>query len=574
MSNVTQDQALIKLITGRQQKLESDKTNFNDRMQDVADYVCPHRDDIRGTLQKGEKKGTKIFDGTAVGAAVLATDGIHGYHVSPAFPWFKYQMNRKQVNTIPAVREWLDEIEFNMYMVLNRSNFYSEMWSYIYDGLTIGSPPIYPEEDIAEERIIFESVHPGEIFISDNKYGEVDVLHRKRKLTTRKMVQMFGEENCTPAVKQSYKDQPFQEYEIIHAVFPREEYDGRMQDAGNKRWASIWLMTAGNHICRISGFDRFPYHIWRYMRSGKEVYAWTPSLLAMADIKGLNLLNKSLLGAAQLAIDPAYNVPAYLMGKVELKPRGINYMRDGTTDKITPINTSGSFPIGIDREQSKQQAIKERFHVDTFLMLANLEGKGQRTAYEVSELMAEKAAVLGAELGPLNTQLDQILDHVYSIELEAGRMPPPPDILYEMAAQDPHLRFDPVYMGPLAQAQRERFSKDGIRKFFTEIAPLVQVQISTGQPPEILDNFDMDEAGRYLADSNRVPASMIRTKEMVASIRQGRIQAMQEEKQAAGAMQMIEGMKTATEADKNTGGKLGQNVIDMMRTAGGSNAAA
>ena len=567
-----QDQSLIKLITSRQSKLETDKTNFNDRLQDVADFVCPHRDDIRGVLLNGEKKGTKIYDGTAVSAAVLATDGIHGYHVSPAFPWFKYQMNRKQVNTIPAVREWLDEIEFNMYMALNRSNFYSEMWSYIYDGLTIGSPPLYAEEDLAEGRIIFESVHPGEIFISDNKYGEVDVLHRKRKLTARKLVQMFGEENCPPVIKTSYKDQPFQEYEVIHAVFPREEYNDRLKDGKNKRFASCWLLTAGNHICRVSGFDSFPYHVWRYMRSGKEVYAWTPALLAMADIKGLNLLSKTLLGAAQLHVDPAYNVPSYLQGKVQLKPRGLNYFREGTTDKITPVNSGGQFPVGIDREQAKQASIKERFHVDTFLMLANMDG-GQRTAYEVSEMMAEKAAVLGAELGPLNTELDHILDRIYSIELAAGRMPQPPDILYEMADQDQHLRFDPVYMGPLAQAQRERFSKDGIRKFFTEIAPLIQIQMQATGGAELLDNFDLDEAGRYLADSNRLPAAVIRSKEDVGTLRQGRMEAMQQERQAQSAMQMIEGLKGATEADKNTGGKLGQGVIDMMDQGGGSYAA-
>jgi len=571
---VTQDQALIKLVTGRQNKLENDKTNYNDRMQDVADYVCPHRDDIRGNLQKGTAKGTKIYDGTAVGAAVLATDGIHGYHVSPAFPWFKYVMNRKQVNAIPAVREWLDEDEFNMYMALNRSNFYAEMWAYIYDGFTIGTAAMYAEEDLAEGRIIYEAVHPGEVYVAENKYGEIDVLHRKRKLAARQLIQMFGKENCTEVIKQAGETQPFQEFETIHAVFPREEYDNRMQDAQNKRFASIWLLTAGNHICRVSGFDSFPYHVWRYMTTGKDVYGISPAHLAMADIKGINLIDKCDLGARQLAIDPAYNVPSYLEGKVQLKPRGLNYFREGTTDKITPVNVPADFPANDSLMDRKQRSIRERFHVDTFLMLASLEGRGQRTAYEVSELMAEKAAVLGAELGPLNTEIDHILDRTHDIETAAGRTPTPPDILYELASQDPHLRFDPVYMGPLAQAQRERFQKDGIRKFFTEIAPLVEVQASTGQPPEVIDNFDLDEAGRYLADSNRVPASMIRSKAEVAALRQGRMQAMMEEKQAAQAQQMVEGMKTATEADKNTGGKLGQGVIDMIRQQGGQYAAA
>jgi len=571
---VTQDDKLKTLVTSRQSKLESDKTTFNDRMQEVADFVSPHRDDIRGNLQPGQKKGTKIFDGTAVGAAVLATDGIHGYHVSPAFAWFKYQMNRQQVNTIPEVRTWLDEIEFNMYMTLNRSNFYNEMWGYIYDGFTLGTAAMYAEEDIAQERVVFEAVHPGEIFIAENRYGEVDVLHRKRKVSAKKMVEMFGKENVTEAIRIAYERNPFTEFEIIHAVFPREEYDSRLKDAKNKPYASVWYLPAGGVILAVGGFDVFPYHVWRYLKTGKEPYGVSPAILAMSDIKGINLMSKTLLGAAQLAVDPAYNVPSYLLGKTQLKPRGLNYM-ENPTDRITPVNTGEKFPIGVDREQAKQKAIRERFHVDTFLMLSQMDG-GQRTAYEVSEMMAEKAAVLGAELGSFNTALDSILDSVYAIETNQSvqRMPPVPDILLEMADKDKALRFDPIYMGPLAQAQRERFSKDGIRKFIGEIAPLVNLQMAAGSPPEVLDNFDLDEAGRILADSNRVPAAIIRPKDAVDKIREGRMQAMQAATQKENAMGALQGLKTATEADKNTGGQLSQALGNAMNQGGGVASAA
>ena len=559
------NESLVKLILGRQAKLESEKTLFNDRFQEVADYVCPHLEDIRGILPPGTKKGTKIFDGTAQSAAVLAADGIHGYHVSPAFPWFKYMMNRKKANSIPEVREWLQEIEFNMYVALNRSNFYSEMWVYVYDGFTIGTVPIYPEEDLAESRIIFETVHPGEMFIAENKFGEIDILHRKRKRTVRQLVQMFGKDKCPAVIQNMYDTKPFQQFDIIHAVFPREEYDSRLKDAKNKKFASVWLLTVGNHICRVSGFDTFPYHVWRYMRTGKEAYGISPAMLAMANIKGVNLIDKTMYGAAQLAVDPAYNVPAYLQGKVQLKPRGLNYVNNHQ-DKIVPINTGSNFPIGIEWEQAKQRAIKESFHVDTFLMLANMEGRGQRTAYEVSELMAEKAAILGAELGPLNTQLDQILDHVYNIELAAGRMPQPPGVLYEMAENDPYLRFDPVYMGPLAQAQRERFRKDSIHKFLLDISPLA------GLKPEVLDNLDSDGTFRILAESDGVPEEMLKDKDDVLAVRKSRLEAMQQETQAQNIQNTIEGAKTATEADKKTGGKLSDMMSQMM--GGGENAQA
>lgn len=554
----TQDQSLIKLVMGRQTKLESDKSSFNDRLQDVADYVCPHRDDIRGTQTMGERQGRKIYDGTAVSAAVLAADGIHGYHVSPAFPWFKYMMNRKEVNKIPQVKDWLQEIEFNMYMALNRSNFYAEMWSYIYDGFTLGTAPIYLEEDIAQGRIVFESVHPGEVYIAENRYGEVDILHRKRKIAARKIVQMFGLENCTDPVKQAAENNPFQEFEIIHAIFPREEYDDRKMDGRNKPFASVWILTGGNHVCRVSGMDRFGYMVWRYMKTGKSPYGVSPAHLAMTDIIGLNHIGKTLAGAAQLAVDPAYNVPSYLEGKVQLKPRGLNYFNDAA-DRITPVNTGGSFPIGIDREQAKQMAIKERFHVDKFLLLSQLAGQGERTAYEVAELMGEKAAILGAELGPLNSELDSILDRVYDIETAAGRMPAPPDILLEMADKDPNLRFDPVYMGPLAQVQREKFNKSGLSKFLVEISPVIQIS------PEVLDNFDADEIGLEYAEVNNLPARLIRDKDARDQIRKGRQEAAAQQAELEAVAAAAPAVKQIASADKDTGGRL-------MQAMGGMNA--
>jgi len=433
------------------------------------------------------------------------------------------------------------------------------MWSYIYDGFTLGTAPIYPEEDIVTGRIIFESVHPGEAFIAENKYGEIDILHRKRKIAARKLVQMFGKENCPDPVKQAYENSPFHEFEVIHAVFPREEFDSRKMDGKNKRFASVWILSGGQHLLRESGMDQFGYQVWRYLRTGKDPYGVSPAHLAMADIKGLNLMSKTLLGAAQLAVDPAYNVPSYLEGKVQLKPRGLNYYKEGSGDYITPVNTGSNFPVGIDREQAKQRSIKERFHVDTFLMLANLEGRGQRTAYEVSQMMSEKAAVLGAELGPLNTELDHILDRVYDIETAAGRMPQPPDMLLEMADKDPHLRFDPVYMGPLAQAQRERFTKDGLSKFIMDLGPLAQAA------PDVLDNFDTDEMALEYAEIDNIPGHLIRGKGKRDAIRQGRMQAQQAATMKDSLEQVAPAVKDLAAADKDTGGALSGMMGGMAR---------
>jgi hypothetical protein len=141
-------------------------------------------------------------------------------------------------------------------------------------------------------------------------------------------------------------------------------------------------------------------------------------------------------------------------------------------------------------------------------------------------------------------------------------MPPPPDILLELASQDPALRFDPVYMGPLAQAQRERFAKDGIRKFIMEIAPLIQVK------EDILDNFDLDDLSRTLAETNGVPQSIIVDIAKRDAIRKGRMEAMEQQSQMEALAQGTDALQKVAKADKDTGGGIQAGLAGLMGGAG------
>ena len=106
-----------------------------------------------------------------------------------------------------------------------------------------------------------------------------------------------------------------------------------------------------------------------------------------------------------------------------------------------------------------------------------------------------------------------------------------------------------------------------------ELQGLVNLQMAAGQAAEVLDNFDLDEASRILADSNRVPAKMIRVQEAIDAVRQGREAAMQQQNQQQQAMTAVQGLKTVSEADKNTGGKISATLSDVL-SGGGVNAAA
>ncbi len=558
-----EDKDLKKLITTRQKKLENLRDYMTDVWSNVSQYVNIGLGDMTNdtltTPQTVSALGKKAFNGTAISAAVLATDGIHGYHVSPAFPWFSYMMSRNELNKVTEIKEWLQAEEAEVYSALNNSNFYAEMWPFIFNGFTVGTAVLYGEYDFKEGKLVFECVHPREIYIAENKFGEVDVLHRKYRRTARQLVQKFGKDKLPPEVVRGYETDPFQDYEIIHAVFPREEYDDRKQDAKNKKYASVWYLTGKGKIIGESGFDIFPYKAWRYMRFSNYAYGISPAILSMCDIRGANIVSKTNLGARQMAVDPPLNVPSDLVGKVQWKPRGINPY-DKENMFIRPALPNVSIQAGDDQEDRLEKAIKERFHVDTFLMLAQLEGRGQRTAYEVSEMMGEKAAILGAELAPLNVQMDSILDLVYFLKAglnpeNDGSITPRPDILYELAVEGDS--FSPIYLGPLAQAQRRLYKTQGFAAALEAAQPILAAFPDSGMV------VDGPEALRVILESFNFPQSAIKDKNTVQAEKEARDAAVAAQQQKVDALDTVGGVKTAAEADKASGGTLGQMLQKM-----------
>ena len=543
-------ESLKKLVIGRQKALESKRNLWEIIWQEVADFVIPVREDIMGTLQAGTKQGSRIYDGTAVGAAQLYADGVHSHSFSRVSPWFSLQLADTKINEIKEVKEWLQEIAARLYTSLAMSNFYDSSWMFIYDGGTIGIATMYNEEDKSSGKQVFETVHPGEVYIEENYLGIVDTLHRKRKLTSRQAVEKFGESNVPESTKSLYKQDPFKEEEWVHCVYPREDYDDRSALNTKKKFASVWYHVGSGHIAQESGYDEFPYAVWRFMKSGNSAYARSPAILALSDIKKANLIAKTMLGAAQMAVDPPLNIPSEMRDKLQIKPRGFNYYGQDHNRIISPINTGINYPVGTDREERVQAIIEQHFKTNYFLMLTQSERA--KTATEALEIKGELAAVLGPMVGRLNTEgSDKFIDMVFQSEFRAGRLPKPPDILLEMGGQPIQI----VYLGPLAQAQKRLFMTQGIRSALEVVAPIFEIS------PTSMDNINFDETVKDLLAGSGFPAKNMNDDTEIEEIRT--LRAKQQQAEAMKQM-MIEGakpMKDIVEADVASGGKLSKALV-------------
>jgi hypothetical protein len=78
--------------------------------------------------------------------------------------------------------------------------------------------------------------------------------------------------------------------------------------------------------------------------------------------------------------------------------------------------------------------------------------------------------------------------------------------------------------------------------------------------PEVLDTIDFDEIVNQYSEKLGVPASIMRSKEMIAAIRESKANAQLAAQQQQEAAEMIQGAKVLSETEVRPDNVLGQMV--------------
>ena len=559
------DAVIVKTLTQYYEYLATIRRDFEDLWDDVITYLAYDRYNYKQDQQKGKKANTQVYDGTPVSAWNLLVNGLHGNTISQGSPWFglgipitvrtkRVSVMRKydgmRLDEIPEVKIWLEDKQDVMYSAFQRSNFYGEANGLIRDATSIGTATFHPREIISQNKINFDNIHPGQIYIAENCYGAVDTVFRKFRLAAKIAAQKFDEEKFSPAMTQALKNAPYQEFDFIHAIFPRSDQemyidiDGQMKPkrgSNNMPWVSYYI-ECGNkeNILLKEGFRYNPLIVWRWSKNSDEWYGRSPAMDAIVDIMKLNVMSRSMINAGQMAVEPAYMAHEKFRNKIRLTPRGVNYYASDN-EKITPINQGLSYPIGQDREQDARKIIEDHFHTDTFLMLAKAAMEGRQLSVpQVMEMQGEKAAIMMPTVGRMIAEfLQPVVDVVDMIETEAGRMPPPPEILLEFGGQN----IEVDYVGPLAMAQKRLLKTQGIYQGIAALEPLAKVF-----GPEAMDAVDPTATSIEILKVSGWPAKSIRTQDQIDAIRKERVDQQNQAMQIKAAQMMAQNVPNLSKA--------------------------
>ena len=503
---------LTKSLLSRYERLEGQRQNWETHWQEVADYMQPRKADVTKKRARGDKRMEQVFDSSPIQAVELLAASLHGMLTNPSTPWFTLRFKDEDIDNEDEAKLWLEASTDAMYTAFNRSNFQQEIFELYHDLITFGTAAMFIEED-DDDIIKFSTRHINEVFIAENDKGRIDTIYRRFNISARAAIQKFGDAVSSDVQGKSNKN-PYDEVEILHAVYPRSEFNPNKKDKANMPFESVYMEYKNGNELSVGGFKEFPFVVPRYLKASNEIYGRSPAMTALPDVKMLNEMCKTTIKAAQKQVDPPLLVPddGFLL-PVRTVPGGLNFYRSGTRDRIEPLNIGANNPLGLNMEQQRRDSIRAVFYVNQLMMQQG----PQMTATEVIQRNEEKMRLLGPVLGRLQSELlKPLIDRVFAILLRNNMLPQAPEFL---SGRDIEIE----YVSPLAKAQKSTELQSIMRA--------VEILGSLANVAPVFDYVNFDNLVKHLADIVGVPQKILKSQSQVNAERQQAQQQQQEMQQ-------------------------------------------
>ncbi len=512
----------------RQGEMEDERRPLEDDFSQIIDVFRPGLSDFKEIDPKKRIRDT--FNGTPASALRVMADGMQGSTVSRAIAWLRYRMPNQLLKGNDQVNQWLQAVEDHMISVYARSTFYPMLGPYFRSALSIGTPAFISEENVVTKRIECTVPHPRENYFRFDRFGEPVQYHRRFKKTmTELLIDMkeldIPKEAFSNTVQSAIRDGNHSTKIEIVQVYYREDdsiFDGKdgkpISVSGkhgdirpNRPWRTYALEVNADGSDNLAGtkkpfwalgyFAR-PHAVWRYELSGDETYARTPAWYSLHDARGEITASKTLMTAAEEYVRTRLIASSDMRGHIRRMPGSTTYLAtDSSSVKEFPENNK-NYPIA-DKERDRIVGNVERwFDVPFYLMLQrNLAAGGSPvTATQIIGVEGEQALLRGTRIQRMvNDMLTPIDDTFFSIELNSGRLPEPPDIVL-----DPEFKIDRVdaeFIGPLLQAQKKAFAVRrslegiGIVGEYEKLWPLAKHKVRFAQSLEkTLEEIGFDQA--------------------------------------------------------------------------------
>jgi hypothetical protein len=547
---------IARTILQRQGEMETIRSAYEGTWERVAEFCAPdsppmnwrggRADDKSNQAERQARRGARVYDNTIASAEERLTAGLESLITPQSEKWHGISTEDIDDEETEEEKEWGEGLRDFLFSVRysSASNFVPAIQAVYANVVRFGPAYLYAEEGFKGAHIRYASIPVNEAFIARNRWGEVDVFHRRYSRSARELAQLVGFDNLPASIRGMANDpvQALKPVSIIQALQPRNER--RMYNLAGERvyldspWVSYHVIEAEEHVAMEKSFQSFPVACFNWRRYEGDVYGTSPTIRALTTVMELNAVRKTGLRALQQITDPATASSKDLDYVPTLNP-GANYeglIDDNGRMMVQPINTGQNPSYAFEYAAQRAEEIKDMMFVSLFQTLIN---HPDMTATEALIRQEEKGALLGPAGSVIQRGLGQNLDRELSI-LEAkglydegSRFIPPASL----AGKD----IRPTFTSPLDVLRRSAEARDTMQ--------LMQAAMGMAKAdPTIMDNLDSDEAFKVIHGAGRTPQRVVRRTEEVAALREQRAQAQQAQQGLAAMQQAAQVAKDAVPA--------------------------
>jgi hypothetical protein len=302
--------------------------------------------------------------------------------------------------------------------------------TYSYDQVSFGTSGLGSflnggYKDGAEENIfIFRNYGVDGLIIDEGKSGLVDIIFVPYRWTANRIVSEFCVKNgkidgvafskLPGDIQKAYESSYNDEFNIVHGIIPREDYDPKLKGKRGAKYRGIWFTEDVDKPFFEEDYTRIPIGVCRAVRVRGDVYGRASGTMLISAIRSVNYMVGKTIEILEKIGSPSLGLwSGSILGDnvLDTSADGLNVFnpefRQGEASPVFPLHEVGD-PTGIIKFLIPyfNDKISTAFKID---ILLDFNDKSSKTATE----MLQRAVIRDKALsGMLQQQRDEALNPV------------------------------------------------------------------------------------------------------------------------------------------------------------------
>lgn len=508
-------QATVRSLLARQKRAQSVANEWRDILDDVYEFAIPQRN-IINRQHPGQKKGTKVFDSTAVKSTMNFANRIQSDMMPPFQRWVNLVPGPEIADEIKdEAREILGDVSEKLFSVISQSNFDSALNEMLID-LATGTGAMLIQGGTDRMPVTYTAIPIAQLALEEGTRQTIEGIYRTHKLKAR-LIKTTWPDASIPETIQALIDQESKDpdVELIEATYFDEDDD-------------IWryeILYGREKVRLVERESReSPMVVPRWMKVAGETFGRGPLIQALPDIKTLNALTKMVLQNASLAIAGAYMVAddgVVNPNTISIAPGAfvpVSRTAGPNGPTIAPIPRSGDFNVA-ELERDKLITSIKQVLFDEGLPV---ESAAVRSATEIIARIKELSRSIGAPFGRL---MNEFVTPMVKRTLEVMEKA---EIIQDRIEVD----GTTVQVGVLSPLAQEQALAD-----VEAVARWMEIMLATVGQQTMMLGAKVEDIPEYLGEKLGVPSDLMRTDSEREQLQEklGQAMAAQAQEQGVGA---------------------------------------